>query len=337
MTKMTNIVDRQPADVISIAQRIMQDATQKTAAPDPLALDSRLSYNVKQKALGYTEDRDPMSGELALSRVDNPNKQWTLQILPKQIGSLLIRSDTGQPLYVVGQQFAIAQNSDIHEAFVEGLSAGLPTSAFNDKVTSKQRTAFDGRFARVDIQFAGICETIKQLSGRSTLLNFTAGWSNYHGGGSIKCWGAATDLVCKNGMMGNVLSTDAFRHTASFTPDKLGTFIASEAAKFHERCKVWQRWALAEITPAEAEQVLLDTGNSPKATKDLMMQLDAEAASRGMTVWALYSALTYKASHNSEEFKVRRTGSDNVATTLTQREADVSRIISSEAWQRFAA
>lgn len=334
---MTNLVDRQPADVISIAQRIMNQAAAQAETPDPLALDAKLAYNVKQKALGYTEDRDPMPGELALSRVENPHKQWTLQQLPKQIGSLLVREDTGAPLYVVGQQFAIAQNADIHEAFVEGLSAGLPTSAFNDKVTSKQRTAFDGRFARVDIQFAGICETIKQLSGRSTLLNFTAGWANYHGGGSIKCWGAATDLVCSNGMMGNVLSTDAFRHTSSFTPDKLGAFITAEAAKFYDRCKVWQRWALAEITPEDAEDVLKATGNSPAATKHLMAQLDAEAAQRGMTVWALYSALTYKASHNSEEFKVRRTGSDNVATTLTQRETDVSRIISSEAWQRFAA
>jgi len=37
----------------------------------------------------------------------------------------------------------------------------------------------------------------------------------------------------------------------------------------------------------------------------MMEQLDLEAQERGMTVWALYSALTYYSSHNSELVSVR--------------------------------
>jgi hypothetical protein len=56
-----------------------------------------------------------------------------------------------------------------------------------------------------------------------------------------------------------------------------------------------------------------------------------------MTVWSVYSALTQWGSHASDQFKVRNTGADNVAAVLADRETAVTRIVSSEAWQRFAA
>ena len=68
-----------------------------------------------------------------------------------------------------------------------------------------------------------------------------------------------------------------------------------------------------------------------------MEQLDREAAARGMTVWSVYSALTQWSSHATDQFKVRNTGADNVAAVLADRETAVTRIVSSEAWQRFAA
>jgi hypothetical protein len=70
----------------------------------------------------------------------------------------------------------------------------------------------------------------------------------------------------------------------------------------------------------------------------MMDQFDTEAASRGRTVWALYSALTFYSSHNSERFGVRNSGNvDNEAVTLDQREREVSRVIGSDAWARLAA
>ena len=332
-----NSIDRLPAEVISLAKTISSKAAAERQTIDPLALSTKLDFNVIQKGLGYLEDREPLPTELAVRRAGVEGNTWTLQRLPKNIGSLLLREDTGQPLFVVGQRFAIAQNSDIHAAFIEGLGAGLPTTAFDDGVRSAQVTSFEGRFSRVDLTFSGMAYELKQLSGKPTMLNFKAGWSNYHGGGSIKVWAGAEDLICLNGMMGDVMMSDAFRHTVAFTPEHLGGFIRAQAEMFQERCRVWQRWAMAEISPEEAEQVLKDTGNSPKHTKALMEQLDREAAARGMTVWSVYSALTQWSSHATDQFKVRNTGADNVAAVLADRETAVTRIVSSEAWQRFAA
>jgi hypothetical protein len=65
----------------------------------------------------------------------------------------------------------------------------------------------------------------------------------------------------------------------------------------------------------------------------MMEQFQTEAASRGQTIWALYSAMTFYSSHNSERFGVRNSSNvDNVAITLDTREREVSRVIDSDAW-----
>ena len=62
-----------------------------------------------------------------------------------------------------------------------------------------------------------------------------------------------------------------------------------------------------------------------------------EVFDRGMNVYALTSAMTYYSSHDSDEFPVRRTGNDNVATALEARSDEVQRWISSEPFKQLLA
>lgn len=326
--------------VISLASKIAGDAAAAANKPNPMLLDERLAYEVVSKGLGYLEDRDPMPGELAAQRAATTGaKTFTLTPLERNIGSLLYRTDTGKPLSIVGDQFKIVQNKELHESFIGGLENGLPGMAWDGEIKSKQETSFDGRYAQVDFQFSGMMQEIKQLTKKPTILNFRSGWSQGHGGRAIRCWGAAVDLVCDNGMMGEISQTDAFRHTASFTPDRLGEFIAGEAENFWTRCQTWQKWAMQEITPAQAQEVLEQSGQGGRTTAHLMEQVAKEADARGYTVWAVYSALTFMQSHDSEAFPVRRNthGHDNVAATLAGRNDKVRQIVSSPAFQALAA
>ena len=76
---------------------------------------------------------------------------------------------------------------------------------------------------------------------------------------------------------------------------------------------------------------------SERRREALLDQYSTEAASRGHTLWAAYSAATFYASHNSARFGVRGSGSaDNVAATLTEREAEVARFVDSPAWRNVA-
>ena len=61
-----------------------------------------------------------------------------------------------------------------------------------------------------------------------------------------------------------------------------------------------------------------------------------ETPNHGNTVWAVYSALTYFASHDSGDFSVRDTGNDHANATLIKREEDVADWVKSAPWLRLA-
>ena len=69
----------------------------------------------------------------------------------------------------------------------------------------------------------------------------------------------------------------------------------------------------------------------------LIYRAGQEVIYRGLNVYALTSAMTYCSSHDSEEFPVRRTGNDNVATALEMRADEVQRWISSAPFQQLLA
>jgi len=62
---------------------------------------------------------------------------------------------------------------------------------------------------------------------------------------------------------------------------------------------------------------------SERRAERLLERYKYEAADRGPTVWALFSALTYFGSHTGEAFPMRTTGEDHAAHTMHKREMQV--------------
>lgn len=315
-TKMTKY-DHIDANVISLAQRI--------AAADRKPLFPTLEVT------GFSAITAP----LTFSPADD---QTGLYPIPTQIGQAVIRADNRQPLGIVGQRYAIAQNPDLQAAAAEACEAALPVTALQG-IALKEFTSRGGAYTRFEYTFPGMGADIRQLSGASTQLNFRVGVTNsFNGSGSIRAMAGAYDLICTNGMVIGEFESSAFRHSAGFHPGKLKAFIEIEAQRYIERVRIWQSWALKEIRPAGAKEALEAAGMSGRRVEKMMEQLEIEAQSRGMTVWSLYSALTYYSSHNSNRFTVRNSAAaDNVAETLDRREREVSSVISNEAFLRLAA
>lgn len=313
MTKFEHI----NANVISLAQRI--------AAADRKPLFPALEVT------GFRAITAP----LTFSPADDPNGLYEI---PTQIGQAVIRADNRQPLGIVGQRYAIAQNRDLQAAAAEACEAALPVTALQD-IELNEFTSRGGAYTRFEYTFPGLGADIRQLSGASTQLKFRIGVINtFNGSGSIRAMAGAYDLICTNGMVIGEFESSAFRHSAGFHPGKLRAFIEIEAQRYVERVRIWQRWALKEIRPADAREALELAGMSGRRVEKMMEQLEVEAERRGMTVWALYSALTYYSSHNSDRFTVRNSAAaDNVAETLDKREREVASVISSEAFLRIAA
>lgn len=313
MTKFDHI----DANVISLAQRI--------AAAEHKPLFPALELT------GFTATTAPL---MAIGEA------WRDGATPidTSLGQAVYRTDTGSPLGIVGQRYAIAQNPDLQVAAAEACEAALPTHALQE-IELQEFTSRGGAYTRFEYTFPGMGADIRQLSGASTQLKFRIGVINsFNGSGSIRAMAGAYDLVCTNGMVIGEFESSAFRHSAGFHPGKLRAFIEIEAQRYLERVRIWQRWALKEIHPADAREALELAGMSGRRVERMMEQLEIEAQSRGMTVWSLYSALTYYSSHNSDRFTVRNSAAaDNVAETLDKREREVATVITSEAFLRLAA
>jgi hypothetical protein len=263
--------------------------------------------------------------------------------IPDAVGRAVVRTDTRQALGIVGTNYGIANNSDIRDVVVQACEKVLPREYLRD-ITLTEAVSGGGAFTKFTFEFPNAAATIRQTMRaagynrvKETMLNFRVSVINSFGGRTpVILQAGAMDLVCLNGMVLADFDTSKKRHTSGYSPEIFGAFLEEQAQQFKTRVSVWQAWAEKQITPAQAEATLKDAGISPRLTAKLMEQLDREAQARGQTVWALYSALTYYASHNSAEFGVKGSGQkDNAAEALYKRSAEVSRIVSSRAWAQL--
>ncbi len=305
--------------VIQLAQRIMQQQQPERTSLFPALEETGFTAASAQMQF------HPEGGYIGAAAHD----------IPKGVGSLIYRTDTNAPLGVVGERYAIAQNQHLATALAEGCEAALPAYALQG-IELNEYTSREGKFSRIEYSFPGMGADIRQLSGISTQLSFKVAVSNWFGGGSIRGFAGAIDAWCSNGCTFGEFEVSVFRHTSGFNPARIKDFVTLEAERFQERVRIWQQWARAEIKPADAEAALEAAGMSGRRVKACMTQLDLEAQQRGMTVWAIYSALTFMSSHNSERFPVRSHGAtDNVAESLDNREREGPRIIQHPAMQEL--
>ena len=79
--------------------------------------------------------------------------------------------------------------------------------------------------------------------------------------------------------------------------------------------------------------------NSDKLSENLSQQYMREQETRGANLWSVYSALTYYASHNDGDFKLRSTTEkqDSEAATMLLRELNVAKWVSSKEWMQLEA
>ena len=276
-----------------------------------------------------------------------PNEE--IQAIPQHLKKPVFRNDTKEYLGDCGAGYKIAQNNDLWEVLTEACEAGLPR-AYKEKISLKESMGYNGRFTKFSLNFDSSGKEIRQLvkntgysklwnGGQNTLLNLGFDVINSFGGGSpVIIRAVVTDLACTNGMVMGIYDTSKRRHTSGYSPEYFIPFIQEQVRLYEAKISVWEAWAKAEITPTQAKETLEGMGIAAGLTEKFMEQLDVEAQSRGHTVWALYSALTYYSSHNSETFAVKQRGEvkDNELEVLTRRQSQVSSWISTEAWNQLA-
>ena len=238
---------------------------------------------------------------------------------------------------IVGDRYRIIHNRDLYQSLIEASERAF--SGQDTGVQLVEESARNGAWSKATLHYPSIGRDIRQLTGKSTHLRLKAGFQNtYDGSGKVRAFVGCTDLWCMNGCSVMESSKIARKHTSGFDLRNLTEFLTEGFETFNKKVLIWQQWADRRVTPDEAKKLLEDLGLEGRRGKGIMEQIEKEFDQRGESLWAIYSALTYEASHSSEAFPARKTkGVDTVALTLDRRASNVERLVHSPAFLALAA
>jgi len=252
------------------------------------------------------------------------------------LGYQNFRTDTEQALGMVKDRYQIVQNHELFESLASALEDAAPARAL-EGAKIKPSTSYGGAQAFADIAFPSLTEDLVQARGNATALTFRLLlWNSFDGSSPVRLAAGAIDGYCSNGMIFGSYDLFGKRHTKGFSQADLEEFVGNSFLMFQRKI---QELRLETFKPVELEQAekFLKKNFSDRRATQLLERFAVEAQERGATVWALRSALTYYASHNSSQFSVRNTGQDSSAAVLYGRENEISSLFAGAGWRELLA
>lgn len=236
----------------------------------------------------------------------------------------LVRVWEGAPvtLNVVRDTYKVVQNDElfetIHKALLKTLDADDFKSMFiRDKVSYFGAVCFR-EYVFPNIAFA---------SPEREKIAFRIVIQNGFGTGAIKLLAGAIDFFCTNGVViGDYTSTYA-KHTKGLELSKFSQAVEGSVHVFWKNRELFEELGRRKVLNDDHVQKWFEDRFGERLGARLHRQYLIEAATRGRTLWAVFSAMTYYASHTEGQFGVRNTGNDHTAATLFSREQQVRRIM----------
>ena len=227
---------------------------------------------------------------------------------PKQIG-------------LVGKNYKVLPMKDICQQVEQTFLETMSEKELSNVIT-KDATSYYGGLCHREYIFPEINTDIG--SKRSNVAFRTIIINGYDGSSSFKFYNGAIDFFCTNGMVSGIYDMTVKRHTAGLTVPSLEGKLRNSIDIFYKQAEIWSKWVGKEITNEDAKECFEAIPNiSDRRVDQFMRQFHIECLSHGRTVWALYSAATFYATHNEGDFTVRETGQQHEASTLMNREKQI--------------
>jgi len=237
--------------------------------------------------------------------------------------------DRMEVLGIVGSAYKVVQNRDLFHTVDTELSRNLTEDQLRD-VKVKDKIAYNGAWCSREYAFINMRYTVGKDMGyathyRGSDVGFRVIVSHaFDGTSSLKVLSGAIDFYCTNGVITGEFDQFVQRHTSGLALPRIGDRLHASINIFWTQRDVFRKWTKSDITNDVAEELINKLPGMSERRAQLMYQRWLfEAADRGPTVWALFSALTYFSSHNDGDFKLRNTGDDHAALTMHKREMQV--------------
>tara|TARA_R110000796_G_scaffold229737_1_gene347206 strand:- start:50 stop:952 length:903 start_codon:yes stop_codon:yes gene_type:complete len=300
----------------------MNNITELHPTSNPFNQESELYFDTYERPIyfgGYSK-----ANELP-EYYQDPEHKAIVRMLdgkPKQIG-------------LVGKNYKVLPMKDIclqvEDTFMDTMSNQELAS-----VTTKDSISYHGGLCHREYIFPNINTDIG--SSKSDIAFRTIIINGYDGSSSFKFYNGAIDFFCTNGMVTGIYDMTVKRHTAGLTVPKLDNKLRESIDIFYKQSATWSKWVGKEICDEDAEECFKAMPNiSERRVDQLMRQFKIECDSHGRTVWALYSAATFYATHTEGNFSVRETGQQNKAATLMNREKQVRSWLNTDGFMELAA
>ncbi len=249
----------------------------------------------------------------------------------------LVRDDTQVPIAVVGKSYGVVQNRELFGNIDEQVHAAMTAKQVQGAKVFNQMS-FDGRLCLREYQFPGI-KPSKKLADPKADLMFRIVAINGYGGSRVAVVTGAIDVFCLNGMItGEIVGQYFKRHSKNVSVTDISEKVKDAIETFPKMVELYGDWAKKKVSDAKVKTYLEKSGFSNRMQEKLFVQYLKEKDERGGSVWALYSALTYYASHSDDEaFGIRETSRDHEAATMMKRERKVVKQIRGEPFMALAA
>lgn len=236
-------------------------------------------------------------------------------------------------LNVVRDTYKVVQNDELFSAIHKGIANNVTTEQLRS-AHIKDRIAYGGALCFREYIFPDISIT----SPERDKIAFRIIVQNGFGTGAIKLYAGAIDFFCTNGLViGDYTSTYA-KHTKGVSLMRFEDAVRGSVHMFWKHKDFFSDLAGKRVLSDESVKKWYEDKFGERLGAKLFRQYLIEVESRGRTLWAVYSALTYYSSYAVGEFQLRNTGNDHAAASMMKRENDVRKAIEDrEAFLQLAA
>ena len=249
---------------------------------------------------------------------------------------VLVDTWTGASTGVVGDKYKVTQMHDFTAATEAMLMDTLPNDKFKDMEISDSMSHGSAVRCR-KYTFPAFSKPIETRKHQTEVALTVALVQSYDGSTSNGFVTGLLDFFCTNGMISGDYTKGNKRHTSGFNLSNFILDMDKVVRDFYKDIQRYQVMASTDIMVTQAEATIEALpGMSERMQERMKDQYLTEVSTRGSNVWALASALTYYSSHNSEEFPIKGSATnDNVTRSLLDRSRQVNKWMNSGAFQRL--
>lgn len=280
----------------------------------------------------------PQESELYFRAVERPlawkDRHHSFHSVGTHKALLRSSATNGDPvlLNVVGSGYSLVQNVELFQAIEQQFMRALPDDALAD-VRVQDHISYGGAKCYREYIFPNMK---LDLPSRTSDVAFRTIAFNAFGGGSVKMYSGAIDFFCTNGMIAGEFVSAYRKHSKHFKIGDITGLLVESIDVYYKMADTFRHWMGKELQSHKVEEFFIVKFGERMGAK-LFRQFSIECHTHGQTVWAMYSAMTYYATHDEGEFKTRNTGNDHQAVTLLERERTVHRIVATDEFKELAA